>query len=253
MGFDQDDLTRDRFLGGLLQIWQPRFGYRAGVDSVLLAAAVAATPGDHVLDLGCGAGVASLCLARRVPELALTGVEVQDEYAKLAKRNAAENNIEMNVVTADVSNLPPALREQSFDHVISNPPYYRRDHGTPAADAGRDKALAGDTLLAIWIDAATRRLKPGGYLTIIQRADRMSDLLRPFDDRLGSIRIKPLAPRAGRAAELVLVVAQKGGRGALRLLAPLILHRGDRHDLDGESYTPVVRGILRNGDPLEIG
>jgi len=253
VGFDQDDLTKDRFLGGLLQIWQPRFGYRAGVDSVLLAAAVAATPGDHVLDLGCGAGVASLCLARRVPELALTGVEVQDEYAKLAKRNAAENNIEMKVVTADVSNLPPALREQSFDHVISNPPYYRRDHGTPAADAGRDKALAGDTLLATWVDAATRRLKPGGHLTIIQNADRMSDLLRAFDDRLGSIRIKPLAPRASRAAELVLVVAQKGGHGALRLLSPLVLHRGDRHDRDGESYTPVVRGILRNGDPLEIG
>ncbi len=253
MGFDQADLTKDRFLGGLLQIWQPRSGYRAGVDPVLLAAAVAAAPGHQVLDLGCGAGVASLCLARRVPELALTGVEVQDEYAGLARRNAAENKVEMNVVTADVSILPSTLREQSFDHVISNPPYYRRDRGTPAADAGRDKALAGDTLLAIWIDAATRRLKPGGYLTIIQNAERMSDLLWAFDDRLGSIRIKPLAPRAGRAAELVLVVARKGGRSALRLLAPLILHRGDRHDRDGESYTRVVSGILRNGDPLEIG
>ena len=69
------DLTRDKFLDGQLTILQPRYGYRAGVDPVFLAASVPAKPGQNVLELGCGAGVASLCLARRVSGLSLFGVE----------------------------------------------------------------------------------------------------------------------------------------------------------------------------------
>ena len=50
------DLTCDDFLGGRLSIWQPRDGYRAGVDPVLLAASVPARAGQSVLELGCGTG-----------------------------------------------------------------------------------------------------------------------------------------------------------------------------------------------------
>jgi tRNA1Val (adenine37-N6)-methyltransferase len=49
-----DDLTRDAFLCGKLHLWQPRTGFRAATDPVLLAAACPAQPGDSVLDLGTG-------------------------------------------------------------------------------------------------------------------------------------------------------------------------------------------------------
>ncbi|WP_348656358.1 methyltransferase, partial [uncultured Sulfitobacter sp.] len=75
--FDPDALTRDAFLGGKLHLWQPRKGYRAGVDPVLLAATVPAQAGQRVLELGCGVGAVSLCLGARVPGLQLTGVEIQ--------------------------------------------------------------------------------------------------------------------------------------------------------------------------------
>jgi tRNA1(Val) A37 N6-methylase TrmN6 len=75
-------------------------------------------------------------------------------------------------------------------------------------------------------------------------------LLAACDDRLGNLRILPLAPRVGRDAELVILRARKGARGRFRLLAPMILHAGDRHAEDAESYSEAVRGVLRNGEPF---
>ena len=116
------DLSRDAFLCGRLHLWQPRKGYRAATDPVLLAAACPARSGQSVLDLGCGVGAAALCLATRVPGLDLHGLELQESYASLARRNAAENAIPMHIETGDLADMPAALR-LSFDHVIANPPY----------------------------------------------------------------------------------------------------------------------------------
>lgn len=235
-----------------MQVWQPRAGYRAGVDPVFLAAAVAAVPGQSVLELGCGVGVASLCLQHRVGGLDAVGLEVQGDYAALARRNAEANGLVFRVVTGDLRAMPAELRARSFDHVIANPPYFGAAAGTPAQDRGRETALREAVPLADWVDAGVRRLAPKGYLTVIQRADRLADLLAACDGRLGSLRVLPLAPRAGRDAELVILQARKGAKSRLRLLAPVILHRGDRHEADAESYTDGIREILRNGAKFQI-
>lgn len=252
MAFAPDDLTSDKFLDGRLIINQPRNGYRAGVDPVLLAACVPAKPGQSVLELGCGAGVASMCLGWRVRGLVQFGVELQADYAQLARQNAGQNKIELQVFDGDLKKLPAQLREISFDHVIANPPYFQRNRGSSAADPGRDIALAGQTPLVDWIDTATRRLRPGGYMTVIQRSERLGDVLRAVDERMGSVRVQPLAPRIGRAAELVIVQARKGGRGAMKLAAPIVLHVGERHLSDGESYTAEIRAVLREGAEILI-
>lgn len=70
------ETTDDALLSGKVRLRQPRHGYRAAVNSVVLAAAVATQPGQRVLELGCGAGAALLCLAARIPGLALTGIEI---------------------------------------------------------------------------------------------------------------------------------------------------------------------------------
>ncbi|WP_420005148.1 tRNA1(Val) (adenine(37)-N6)-methyltransferase [Arenibacterium sp. LLYu02] len=249
--FGTEDLSADGFLGGQLVLFQPKSGYRAGVDPVFLASAVPARAGQSVLELGCGAGQAMLCLGRRVPGLSLTGVELQAPYADLARRNAAANDLAATVVEADLASLPSDLRQQSFDHVIANPPYYRAGAHSPAADAGRRTALGEATPLATWVEVAARRLAPKGYLHMIQRADRLADLLSAAQTCLGSLEVLPLAPRTGRAAELVILRARKGGRAAFRLHAPLVLHRSESHQRDGEDYSDSVRAILREGRALD--
>ncbi|OIQ41139.1 MAG: methyltransferase [Roseobacter sp. MedPE-SWde] len=249
-GFPDEDLSLNDFLGGRVQLWQPREGYRAGVDPVLLAAAIPARAGERVLELGCGGGQAFLCLAERVPGLAITGVELQSDYAVLARRNAAHNGQSVEVVEADLAALPKDLRQRQFDQVLANPPYYRAGAHSPAEDVGRQIALGGDTPLEIWIDTAARRLTHKGYLHMIQRADRLPDILSACMGRLGSLEVLPLAPRQNRPAELILLRARKGGRADFRLHAPLILHEGARHMSDAESYRTEVREILRQGTPL---
>ncbi len=96
------DVTRDQFLGAQLLIYQPRDGYRAGVDPVLLAASVPAKAGQSVLELGCGVGVGVLALGRRVAGLDLTGLEIQPDYAEMARENAAYNGLSLTVVTGDL-------------------------------------------------------------------------------------------------------------------------------------------------------
>lgn len=242
--------TRDDFLGGRLHLWQPKVGYRAGVDPVLLAAAVPARAGQSVLELGIGAGAALFCLATRVSGLALCGVEVQPEYAALARRNADANGIAAEVVEADLGRLPGDLRQRRFSHVIANPPYFRAGAHSPAANAGKAIAMGGETPLETWIAVAARRLAPKGYLHVIQRTERLPELLAACAGRLGSVEALPIAAREGRPAGRVVLRARKGGAAEFRLLAPLILHSGASHLADGDDYSDQAAAILRQAEPL---
>jgi tRNA1Val (adenine37-N6)-methyltransferase len=244
-------LSRDAFLGGRVMLWQPLRGYRAATDPVLLAAAVPARTGERVLDLGCGAGAAALCLAARVGGLDLHGLEIQPDYADLARRNAAGNAVALSVHQGDAGSMPPALRALSFDHVLTNPPFFAADAAMAPRDAGRDTAHRESGLdLAGWIDAALRRLRPGGWLTVIHRAERLPDLLAVLQGRSGSTTVLPLCPREDRPAGRVILRTRKGGRGPFRLLAPLVMHAGPEHSGDRDDFSPRAVSILRNGAAL---
>lgn len=251
--FSDLELTRDRFLSGRFVVRQPRTGYRAGSDPVLLAAACPAKPGQRVLELGCGAGVASLCLAVRVPGVSLHGIELQPEYAELARRNAADNGIDMQVTCADLQNIPASLKEQGFDHVIANPPYFDRTRGPRAPDKGREMALGGETPLNSWVKVAAKRLLPGGIASFIQDIRRLPELLCAAETHLGSIEIMPLSARKSRAAHLFLLRARKGGKADFIQHFPLVMHEGDTHISDGDSYSPRVSAVLRDGAALIPG
>src|SRR6185503_13495505 len=81
----------DTLLGGRVKLRQPVDGYRVAIDPVILAAAVPAGAQDRVIDIGCGTGAASLCLAARVPNCRGVGLERDHALAELARDNVARN------------------------------------------------------------------------------------------------------------------------------------------------------------------
>lgn len=253
MALTTEGLTDDAFLDGRLNLLQPRNGYRAATDPVLLAASVSPQPGSRVLDLGCGVGTAALCLGARLPGLSLHGVEIQNDYADLARRNGARNEIPMTVYDADIRAMPDPLRMQSFDAVIMNPPWHDEAViASPARDRDKANRLV-DVTLAIWLAAALTRLKPGGLLALIQRSAWLPEILNALATRTGDIAVLPLVSREGRDAKRVIVHARKGTAGPFRLASPLVLHTGSGHVQDGmDDLSPIARAILREGAGLEF-
>lgn len=247
--YADSDLTHDAFLGGKLHLYQPRRGYRAGLDAVILAACVQAEAGQSVLELGCGIGAAILCLNARVPGLALTGVEVLPQNAALARRNGGDA---LEVVTADLADMPLHVRQRQFDHVLANPPYFDRAASVSSDDLGREAAHGEHTPLAKWVKIAGKRLAPKGRAYFIHRAERLPDLIRALPADLGSVEVLPLAPRVGRPAELIILRARKNGRAAFRLLHTFVMHQGAAHGEDGDTYVPQLRAVLRDGAALEF-
>ncbi len=227
-----------------VRLLQPPGGFRTSLDSVMLAAACKAGPGDHVLDMGSGVGGASFCLLARMPECRVTGVEIQADYHALAERNILLNQEEgkARFICADVLRY----EDDRFDHVICNPPYLEAGTHSRAADEGRAVALGHDenANLKDWIDCAFRLLKSNGTLTVIHRADTVDKIIAGLGKRFGAVEIIPLWPRAGEPAKRVIVRAIKDRQ------TPCVIHPGIvLHESDG-SYTASADAILRDCRPV---
>jgi tRNA1(Val) A37 N6-methylase TrmN6 len=217
---------------------------------VLLAAAVSARAGEAVLDAGTGSGAATLCLAARVPDCRIVGLEIQRPLQRLASDNARQNQLgpRVEMIEGDLGRPPPRLAGASFDHVMTNPPYLAAGSASPPPSALRARAHLEQALdLADWLAGCLRMLKPDGLLTLIHRADRLAEVLAALHGPLGALVVFPLWPRrARRPAKRVLVQGRKGSRGPLRLAPGLVLHEDDGR------YSPAADAVLRHAKALRL-
>jgi len=231
----------ETFLDGRVRIAQSETGFRSGLDAVMLAAAVPAQSGQTVLELGAGAGTASLCLLSRVPDLALTGVEIDKSLAALAHDNAAANDVQADFVCADIFALPPALK-RDFGQVFCNPPFHGEGQSSP--NEMRATALMDQGRLDEWLRIGLQRTVSGGFFTAILRADRLGQALAELPER--GVAVFPLWPKAGESAKRVIVQARKGSHAPFTLLPGLVLHQANG------AWTPEADDVLRRGNPLAL-
>ena len=240
------ETTEDAFLGGGLRLRQPKSGHRAGHDAMLLAAATSARSGDRVVDFGAGVGAAGLAVAKRVAGIKIALVEIDQVLAALARDNAASNAIEARVIAIDIASgaesfASAGLSPDSADVVLMNPPFNdsRRHRSSP--DKSREIAhVAGAATLENWIHAARRILKSGGVLTLIWRADGLSEVLAALDRGFGSLAILPVHGNAATPATRVLIRAIKGGRAPTALYPGLMLN--DESGVPNKQVQEILAG-----------
>jgi len=215
--------TIDCFMNGRLSLIQSKDGYRFSVDAVLLSEFVGVKKGDIVLDLGTGCGVIPLILLLTSEIGYAVGIEIQEELASQARRNAILNGFvnKMDIILGDIRSCP--ITKSSVDVVVCNPPYRKIKSGRINPDTRR--AIARHEILVSLDDiliAAKHGLRKKGRLAMVYPSVRAVDMfvrMRHFG--FEPKRVQIIYPDIKTEASMVLVEAIAGGRGGLKVEPPV--------------------------------
>jgi tRNA1(Val) A37 N6-methylase TrmN6 len=254
MSLDHDDNivkhqtpTRDAFLGGRLFIAQPRKGFRAGLDSVLLGASARRADGS-LLDLGSGVGTAALVALAHNPTIVATLADNDPEMLALAEQNIAANGFAARARTALADATASAavrraagLLPNAHATVIANPPFFATGRGTVSGERGRAAARHMDVAgLDQWVRTAVGCGTADGEVIFVLPAESLGLLLAAFEARLGAVTVLPLSPRPGLPASRVFVRGIKQSRAPLTVLAGRPIHGAE-----GNGFSPEIEPVLR--------
>ena len=200
--------------------------YNPTSDAVWLAA-FAPRGAKTVLDVGVGTGGVSLCLWANNKNAQITGIDVSEEMLNACRDNAELNGVNINLLNADINTW---RTNQTFDLVISNPPYF---NGTHAKHKAHHNVNLGE-----WVARCIARVRPMGTFCIITDAATFGAVIAEMAKKLGDITILPLFG-SRNVAERVLISGRLGSRGVsvLRRALPM-------------NYEPVLRDGLTIADIL---
>lgn len=216
-----EDIT---MLNNGYKLIQKKDGFRFSVDAVILSDFFSPTKKGKILDIGCGNGIIPILLCSKGKGEDITGIEIQEENCELALKNVKLNNLEdyIKIENSDVKEYP---KGNTFDYIISNPPYMEVDGKKQNILSCKSIARHELTLnLYDLIRNAKRLLKPMGSITLVHRSYRFTDISRILEDCGFSLkRVRFVYYSKDRNSNLVLVEAVKGKKCKLEIEPPLFL------------------------------
>ena len=243
------DLSTNKILGGYISILQLKKGFRVGIDSILLASSV--NNCSCCLELGSGSGVISVCIAKRIPNIEILGIENNIELVNIANKNVEKNGLSENNIKflcLDVVGKEfKILHNNYFDQVVMNPPYFSEKSVNPSKNTEIFKArYESKSFLEDWVNIAYKKLIPKGSLNFIFRTESIDRVLAILNPHWGDIRIYPLWPKAGIESKLFLIQAKKDVKTKAKILPGMILHNKNG------SYTDACNDVLLNRDLVQM-
>lgn len=221
-----DDLERN----GLMLIQHPgRFCY--GVDAVLLSWFAKAYEGERVLDFCTGTGVVPILMTAKTAASHFTGLEIQEEVAKMASRSVMLNHLgdKVSIICGDLKNTKTLFGKGVFNVVTVNPPYMAGGSGPVGADYS--KAVSRHEILCSLEDVireSANVLVAGGRMYMVHRPYRLGDIICLMKQyKMSPRRLCMVHPKASQEANLVLIEGIRGGNTQIRVEAPLVLFDED--------------------------
>ena len=231
------------FVNDDLELIQNTEGLTFGTDALLLAGYI---EGRHKygIELGGGSGIISMLLLSRKKIDRITALEVQGEYAELIARNAEHNKLSdrLFAVHMDARDFKP---EAECDMVFSNPPYMKADGGR-SCDNDKKNIARHEMNGSIYdfAESGAKMLKYGGYMAMVYRPDRLTDLIAAYRDagvepkRMTFVHANPSA-----VPSMVLIEGKRGGKSGMKLTRPLFIYR----DTTNTEYSDDMNYIMENG------
>jgi len=222
-------------------IEQKSEGYRYSIEPFLLADFIRLQAGSSVLDVGTGCGVIPLLLTLKEPDIKVTAVEVQESLYNLAVENISQHKLSKNIqaIHGDFLKVAPTLKQETFDWVISNPPYRKADTGRK--NPNEEKAVARHEILlnlVSLLELSARLLKPGGKIALAYPPLRLNETLAQMKTReLTPSRLRFIHGSRRADAKIFLVEGIKGFRPDCVVEAPLYVYENEN------SYTEEMKQI----------
>lgn len=219
-----DDLERNGY-----HIIQDTKRFCFGMDAVLLSGFARVKEGAHVLDLGTGTGIIPILLEAKTKAEHLTGLEIQEDSADMARRSVLLNGLEdkIDIVTGDIKEAESLFDAASFDVITCNPPYMIGKHGI--TNEGDAKAIARHEILCTLEDIvsqAAKLLKPGGNFFMVHRPFRLAEIMTVLQAyKLEPKRMQLVYPFVDKEPNMVLIEANRGGKPRLTVEKPLIVYK----------------------------
>lgn len=200
-----------------------------GMDAVLLSGFARAKEGAVVLDMGTGTGIIPILMEAKTGAAHLTGLEIQEESADMAKRSVALNHLEhkISIVQGDIKEAGRIFDAASFDVITCNPPYMIGQHGLQNPKA--PKAIARHEILCTLEDVisqAAKLLKPGGNFFMVHRPFRLAEIMVLLHEyKLEPKRMQLVYPYVDKEPNMVLIEANRGGKPRMTVEKPLIVYK----------------------------
>lgn len=200
---------------GNYKILQDTETYAFSQDSVFLANMAKLSPRDSVLDLGCGSGIlATLALIKRGVKRAV-GIDVNPRICDMAKRSAQMNGLDLEIIVGDVKDINKYLSAESFDKVLSNPPYFASSSKAANGDTGLARSESSATL-DDFVRSASYALRFGGDLYIVIKCARLQTLMSALTKHnLSAKEMILIYPKLSKGADAAIIGARKGGKEGL--------------------------------------
>ena len=199
-----------------------------GMDAVLLSGFARVKKGETVLDMGTGTGIIPILLRARTEGDHFTGLEIQEECARMAERSVAYNGLdsEIGIVQGDIKEAAEIFGAASFHVVTCNPPYMIGAHGLRNPDM--PKAIARHEVLCTLEDVvsqAAKVLKDRGRFYMVHRPFRLTEIMNVLTKyKLEPKRMQLVYPYIDREPNMVLIEALKGGNSRITVERPLIVY-----------------------------
>lgn len=219
-----DDLQRNGF-----KIIQNPGKFCFGMDAVLLSGFARVKAGEKVLDLGTGTGIIPILLAGKTKAGHLTGLEIQEESADMARRSVVLNGLEkdIEIVTGDIKDASELFGASSFDIITTNPPYMIGQHGLQ--NGNEAKTIARHEILCDLEDIlreGSRLLREHGRFYMVHRPFRLAEILSKMCAyRIEPKRMRLVYPYADKEPNMVLIEGLKGGKPRMTVEKPLIVYQ----------------------------